>query len=68
MYNGFNLVKDTIDPLIGEAPDEDLIRAINMDILTYDYIIGTHDLMVHTYGAGKTMATVDVEFPADIDN
>ncbi|MDD2446227.1 MAG: cation diffusion facilitator family transporter [Tissierellia bacterium] len=68
MYNGFNLVKDTIDPLIGEAPDEDLIRAINMDILTYDYIIGTHDLMVHTYGAGKTMATVDVEFPADINN
>ncbi|WFA08206.1 cation diffusion facilitator family transporter [Tissierella sp. Yu-01] len=68
MYNGYNLVKDTISPLIGEAPDEDLIRSINMDILTYDYIIGTHDLFIHSYGAGRTMATVDVEFPADVDN
>src|SRR5690606_26668922 len=48
--------------------DEDLIKSINMDILTYDYIIGTHDLFIHSYGAGRTMATVDVEFPADVDN
>src|SRR5690606_11764660 len=51
MYNGYNLVKDTISPLIGEAPDEDLIKSINMDLLTYDYIIGTHDLFIHSYGA-----------------
>ena len=67
MYNGYNLVKETISPLIGEAPDEELIKLIYKDILTYDYITGTHDLFIHTYGAGRTMATVDVEFPADVD-
>lgn len=68
MYNGLNLVKETINPLIGEAPDDELVRAINMDVLTYDYIIGTHDLMIHSYGHGNTIATIDVEFPADVDN
>jgi cation diffusion facilitator family transporter len=68
MYNGYNLVKETISPLIGEAPDDELIRSIYMDLLSYDYIIGAHDLIIHSYGPGRTMATVDVEFPADIDN
>ncbi|TJX15425.1 cation transporter [Tissierella creatinini] len=67
MYNGYNLVKDTISPLIGEAPDEDLIKNIYEDVGSYDYITGSHDLLIHTYGAGKTMATIDVEFPAEVD-
>lgn len=68
MYNGYNLVKETISPLIGEAPDENLTKAIYDDVLTYDYITGAHDLVIHSYGAGKTMATIDVEFPADVNN
>lgn len=67
MFNGYNLVKDTISPLIGEAPDEELIKNIYEDVASYDYISGSHDLLIHTYGAGKTMATIDVEFPADVD-
>lgn len=67
IYSGINLVKETISPLIGEAPDEELIKAINKDILSYDYISGVHDLFIHTYGAGRTMATIDVEFPGNID-
>ncbi len=68
MYNGFNLVKDTISPLIGEAPNEGLIKSIYDDVLNYEHITGAHDLVVHTYGVGRTMATIDVEFPAYIDN
>lgn len=67
MYNGYNLVKETISPLIGEAPDEELIKSIYDDVFSYDHIIGSHDLFIHTYGAGRTMATLDVEFPADIN-
>ena len=67
IYSGINLVKETISPLIGEAPDEELIKAINKDILSYNYITGVHDLFIHTYGAGRTMATIDVEFPGNID-
>lgn len=68
MYNGYNLVKETISPLIGEAPDENLTKSIYDDVLNYDYITGAHDLIIHNYGAGRTMATIDVEFPANVEN
>lgn len=67
MYNGYNLVKETISPLIGETPSKELIDSIMKDILTYDYITGAHDLYIHSYGAHKTMAVIDVEFPAEVD-
>lgn len=67
MYNGYNLVKETISPLIGEAPDDELIKNIYKDVLEYTYITGSHDLHIHTYGAGRNMATIDVEFPADVN-
>lgn len=67
IYSGYSLVKETISSLIGEAPSQELVNSIYDDILTYDHIIGAHDLVIHTYGAGKTMATIDVEFYSHID-
>lgn len=67
IYSGFSLVKETVSSLIGEAPPEELIRSIYHDILTYDYITGAHDLIIHMYGQGRTMATIDVEFPSNIN-
>lgn len=67
IYNGINLVKETISPLIGEAPSKELLDSIMKDVLSYDHITGAHDLYVHSYGAHKTMAMVDVEFPATVD-
>lgn len=67
IYSGYNLVKETISPLIGEAPPKELINSIYRDILSYDYVTGAHDLTIHSYGYGKTMATIDVEFPSNID-
>jgi len=67
IYSGYTLVRETISALIGESPPEELTEAIYEDILSYDYITGAHDLVIHTYGVGKTMATIDVEFPSNID-
>lgn len=67
IHSGYNLVKETISPLIGEAPSEELIKSIYHDILKYDYITGAHDLVIHSYGVGRTMATIDVEFPGNIN-
>lgn len=67
IYAGYNLAKETISPLIGEAPSKDLIRSINKEVMSYDYITGVHDLVIHNYGENKTMATIDAEFPANID-
>ncbi|WP_422486645.1 cation diffusion facilitator family transporter [Gudongella sp. DL1XJH-153] len=67
IYAGYNIVKDTVSPLIGEAPSDELIQSIYKDVMEYEYITGAHDLLIHSYGAGRTMATIDVEFPATID-
>ncbi|MDR3593471.1 cation diffusion facilitator family transporter [Clostridium sp.] len=66
VYTGFNLVKDTINPLLGEAPDSELVNSINKMVLSYDNILGTHDLIIHNYGPGKCMASIHAEIPGDI--
>lgn len=67
IYAGYSLVRETVSPLLGEAPPEEITDAIYDDIMTYDFITGAHDLIVHSYGAGRSMATIDVEFPGNID-
>lgn len=67
IFAGLSLVKDTISPLIGEAPSKDLIDGIYNDILEYEYITGAHDLFIHFYGANRTMATIDVEVPGHLN-
>lgn len=67
LYSGFSLVKETVSQLIGEAPDRDLIKELTQGVLSYDYILGVHDLIVHNYGPGRVMATIDAEIPANID-
>lgn len=67
IYAGFSLVRETISPLIGEAPSRELINAINEEVMSYDYITGVHDLVIHSYGEGNAMAVIDAEFPANIE-
>ena len=47
LYSGFGLVKDTLNPLLGGAPDRAEVEAIKKKILEYPGVLGTHDLMIH---------------------
>ncbi|MEW9096386.1 MAG: cation diffusion facilitator family transporter [Clostridiaceae bacterium] len=66
MYSGYSLIKDTLSPLLGEAPDKDLANKIINGVLSYRYISGIHDLVIHNYGPGKFMASIHAEVPQDI--
>lgn len=66
LYAGYNLIKDTLDPLLGVAPDEELVKDIHRMLLSYEHIDGTHDLMVHNYGPGRIIASIHAEIPEDI--
>ena len=66
VYSGFNLIRETLNPLLGEAPDPELVKSINEMVLSYDNILGTHDLIIHNYGPGKCMASIHAEIPSDI--
>lgn len=67
IYTGIRLVLDTIDPLLGTAPSKELVDMIYQKILSYDQIIGLHDLTVHNYGAGQCFASVHCEVSAAQD-
>ncbi|MDP4145835.1 MAG: cation diffusion facilitator family transporter [Bacillota bacterium] len=66
LYSGFSLVKETLSPLLGEAPDADLVKQIKSLVLSYEHISGVHDLIIHSYGPGKFMASIHAEVPSDI--
>lgn len=66
LYAGYNLIKDTLNPLLGVAPDEDLVGDIHRMLLSYEHIDGTHDLLVHNYGPGRIIASIHAEIPLDI--
>lgn len=67
LYSGANLVKETLDPLLGQAPDEGMVRAIHDKIMSYPGVLGTHDLIVHDYGPGQQFASAHVEMAAEED-
>ena len=67
MWSGVSLVKETVSPLLGEAPDPEMVRDIETIANSYDGVIGIHDLAVHNYGPGKVFASLHVEVDAAVD-
>lgn len=67
VWSGICLIKDTVDPLLGRAPDPEKIASIQEKILSYPGVLGTHDLMVHDYGPGRLFASAHVELSAELD-
>lgn len=67
LYSGVGLVKSTIDPLLGLAPDPELVAYIHEKVMSYPGVLGIHDLMVHDYGPGRQFASVHVEMAAEGD-
>ena len=65
--SGIQLIKDTVDPLLGSAPDPRLVEHIRSKIMSYPGVLGTHDLMVHDYGPGRQFASAHVEMAAESD-
>ncbi|MFV0519210.1 MAG: cation diffusion facilitator family transporter [Lachnospirales bacterium] len=67
IYQGYNLIKDTISPLLGEATDKEFATEIRNFIEKNDNVIGTHDLIVHNYGTHSNLCTVHVEVSQEMD-
>lgn len=65
--SGINLVKETLDPLLGQPPTKDMYVTIENKILSYDNVLGVHDLMVHSYGPNTYFASAHIEMDAKID-
>ena len=67
LYAGYNAARDTVSPLLGQAPDPELVRSIEQAVLAFDPIVSIHDMVVHDYGPGRMMISLHAEGPADGD-
>ena len=66
LISGGKLVRETVDPLLGRAPDPEMVTMILQRVQQYPGVLGTHDLMIHDYGPGRQFASVHVEMAAEV--
>ena len=64
---GIKALRDTLNPLLGQAPDPALVEQIKQVVLEHPGILGIHDLIVHNYGPGRMLASLHAEVPAEED-
>lgn len=67
LVSGLGLVRDTVNPLLGQAPSEEVVNRVHEIILGKPGVLGMHDLMIHDYGPGRKFGSAHVEMPASGD-
>lgn len=67
IYSAFSIAKDSVDLILGPAPDPETIKAINSIVLDGKGIKGAHDLIVHDYGPGRINASIHAEVSEEAD-
>lgn len=65
IHSGIELIQETVHPLLGQAPEKELVDHIANKVLSYPGILGVHDLIVHDYGPGRQFATIHAEVAAE---
>ena len=63
---GFEAAKESLTPLIGERPDSEYVKEIESTVMSYEGIIGIHDLIVHNYGVGSNIISLHAEVPSEM--
>lgn len=67
LISGIKIILETVGTLLGKAPDKEFVDKLRDKIMSYESVLGTHDLMVHDYGPGRRFASVHIEMPAEED-
>ena len=67
IFSGVKSMIEIVNLLIGTAPDPELIEEIAEFVRQYPAVRGIHDLVIHSYGVGRTMITLHAEVDAKCD-
>ncbi len=65
LKSAWDILRDTVDVLLGKPADPEMVQEIRKRILSHDGIEGLHDLMLHDYGPGKILGSCHVEVRSD---
>ena len=67
LYAGYKAAKETLNPLMGTPPEPEFVQKVEGIVMSYDNVLGIHDLIVHNYGPGRTIISLHAEVSADGD-
>ncbi|MFI3141164.1 MAG: cation diffusion facilitator family transporter [Clostridia bacterium] len=67
LFAAYCILRETIGVILGKPPSKELVDDLIEYILSHDHVSGTHDLVIHSYGAANIFASIHVEIPADKD-
>lgn len=67
IYAGIGIIRSTMGPLLGEPPDKEIVEQLEQLVLSFDGVVGIHDLVLHSYGHSKIYGSLHAEVPADVD-
>jgi hypothetical protein len=58
---GIRILGDTKNSILGQSPDGHTVETIRAIVMSYPEALGMHDMVVHNYGPGCTIASLHVE-------
>ncbi|MDD3116799.1 MAG: cation diffusion facilitator family transporter [Victivallaceae bacterium] len=61
IIGGIKVMRDTIDPLLGESPDQTIVEELEKRISECPGISGVHDIIIHNYGPNQYYVTAHAE-------
>lgn len=61
LISGFGIIRETVDELLGQPADEELVEKIKELVGENPYALGMHDLIIHSYGPGNLIGSVHIE-------
>lgn len=67
IYAGVGIIRDTLGPLLGEPPEKETVDKLVETVMSFDGIVGIHDLVLHSYGHARIYGSLHAEVPAEAD-
>ena len=64
---GVKILAETKDHILGTQPDSALVESIKAIVHQYPGALGIHDLYIHNYGPGRSVASMHIEVDGSAD-
>lgn len=64
--SAIEMLKETVDTMLGQRADKELVTKLKERITSFDEIQGAYDLNLHNYGPSKIVASVHIQVRNDM--
>lgn len=62
---GIKILNETKNAILGESADPEVVDGVKAIVAQFPDALGIHDMVVHSYGPGRTIVTLHIEVDGD---